>query len=356
MLGISRTRASRRPLAAKVREAAIVARAALNEDRPLLVHIIPMRRCNLACAYCNEYDDHSDPVPLATMRQRIDRLADLGTAIVTISGGEPLLHPDIDRILAHIHDRGMVSTLITNGYLLGPDRIRALNDARLDRLQISIDNVKPDAISKKSLKVLDRKLQHLAEHAAFDININSVVGAGTAHPEDALEIARRARALGFTATMGIIHDGSGHLRPLSDTESRVYESFRQLNRLSITRFNSSFQDNLAAGRANAWRCRAGSRYLYICEDGLVHYCSQRRGEPAIPLASYTRAHIRRFHVEEKPCAPYCTIACVHQASSLDRLRSPQVPAPAAAPAPGRPAADPGLVQLRVEHRDEPPRA
>jgi len=33
-------------------------------DHPVLAHIIPMRRCNLACAYCNEYDDVSTPVPL----------------------------------------------------------------------------------------------------------------------------------------------------------------------------------------------------------------------------------------------------------------------------------------------------
>ena len=59
-----------------------------------------------------------------------------------------------------------------------PERIERLNKAGLDHLQISIDNVQPDEISKKSLKVLDKKLQFLAEHADFHVNINSVVGGG----------------------------------------------------------------------------------------------------------------------------------------------------------------------------------
>ena len=67
---------------------------------PILAQIIPIRRCNLDCSYCNEYDKTSDPVPLDEMLRRIDRLADLGTGIVTLSGGEPLLHPDLDAIVA----------------------------------------------------------------------------------------------------------------------------------------------------------------------------------------------------------------------------------------------------------------
>ena len=154
--------------------------------------LIVVRRCNLACAYCNEFDDHSKPVPLDAMRRRLDRLADLGTSIVTVSGGEPLLHPDLDAILTHIRRRHMIAGLITNGYLLTAGRVKQLNRAGLDHLQISIDNVMPDGVSKKSLKVLDRKLQVLAEHAEFHVNINSVVGGGIRHPDDALVIGRRA--------------------------------------------------------------------------------------------------------------------------------------------------------------------
>ncbi len=332
----------RRGLVRSALELKKLAETVVDPDRPLLVHIVPIRRCNLACAYCNEYDDHSPPVPTEEMFRRVDKLAELGTAVITISGGEPLLHPDLCKIIERIKQHGMVCTLITNGYLLVPEQIRALNAAKLDRLQISIDNVNPDDVSKKSLKVLDRKLRYLAELAEFEININSVLGAGVPNPEDALTIAKRARELGFTATMGVIHDGDGGLSPFGPRESAVLREFQALDGFSITRFNQSFQTNLATQKANDWRCRAGGRYLYICEDGLVHYCSQQRGFPGVPLAQYDRARIHQENRTEKACAPFCTIACVHQASAPDHFRHNQT----AGQYSGNPH-DKGLVQLRT---------
>ena len=57
-----------------------------------------------------------------------------------------------------------------------------------------------------------------------------------------------------------------------------------------------------------------------CEEGKVHYCSQQRGAPAIPLADYTVEDIAREFDSVKSCAPFCTIGCVHRASSLDGWR------------------------------------
>src|SRR3954468_1915947 len=276
-------------------------------DHPVLAHVIPMRRCNLSCTYCNEYDDVSKPVAIETMYARLDSLARLGTTCITISGGEPLLHPDLDTIIAQIRKHGMLAGMITNGYLLTAERIKRLNRAGLDHLQISIDNVIPDAVSKKSLKVLDKKLQLLAEHADFHVNINSVVGGGVSNPQDALQIGKRALALGFSSTVGIIHDGQGQLQPLKDDERAVYHEMQGLERRSFTRIHG-FQDNIADGKPNEWRCRAGARYLYICEDGLVHYCSQQRGYPGVPLENYTKADLRREFLTEKPCAPHCTVS------------------------------------------------
>jgi MoaA/NifB/PqqE/SkfB family radical SAM enzyme len=305
------------------RFAAKAAWAILDRNHPLLVHVIPMRRCNLSCAYCNEYDAVSKPVPTASMLARIDKLAELGTAMITISGGEPMMHPDLDALVSHGRKRGMVISLISNGYYLSPERIDGLNRAGLDHLQISIDNVEPDDSSMKSLRLLEPKLHWLAEGADFTVSINSVIGGGVRNPEDALVVARRARALGFMTSVGIVHDGHGQLKPLGGAEMRVYEELRRLGRRGVLRVNPLFQDNLAHGRPNNWSCRAGSRYLYVDEMGIVSYCSQQRGMPGIPLESYTREDIRQEYRSKKACAPYCTVNCVQQVAILDNWRSPQ---------------------------------
>jgi MoaA/NifB/PqqE/SkfB family radical SAM enzyme len=325
----------------RLREIRMIARGLLSTDHPILAHLIPIRRCNLSCAYCNEYDDHSKPVPIDTLYERVDRLARLGTTIITVSGGEPLLHPDLDLLITRIRRHRIIAGMITNGYLLTADRIRRLNRAGLEHLQISIDNVLPDDVSKKSLKVLDKKLQLLAENADFHVNINSVVGGGIRDPRDALDVGRRAVELGFTSTVGIIHDGEGQLQPLRPAEREVYLAMRAMEKRSYAQINY-FQDNIAHGRENRWRCRAGARYLYVCENGLVHYCSQQRGYPAKPLAEYTLDDIRREFLTAKSCAPRCTVACVHQISYMDFWRAPQTIQSPEVPQPDRDS----LVQIQ----------
>ena len=308
-----------------LREAQFIARGLLSTKHPVLAQIIPMRRCNLSCGYCNEYDKTSDPVPIEVVKRRVDRLAALGTSIVTLSGGEPMLHPQVYQIFEHIRSHGMIAGLISNGYYMTRDRIEKLNEAGLEYLQISIDNVTPDEISQKSLKVLDRYLRYLSEYAEFHVSINSVIGGGIKNPGDALVVARRAVELGFSSSLGIIHDHSGQLKPLSPEEAKIYEELKTFGKQSWTRFNK-FQDDLAYARPHNWRCRAGSRYLYICEDGLVHYCSQQRGYPGVPLEGYTREDLVREFYTEKSCAEYCTIACVQQVAMIDNWRAPQQPA------------------------------
>ena len=131
----TRTKIRKKLLAAhrKLREFRMLVKGLVSTRHPVLVHIIPIRRCNLACTYCNEFDDFSKPVPLQEMFRRIDRLGAMGTSVITISGGEPLLHPELDQLISHVRRRGVIAGMITNGYLLVADRIKRLNSAGLDR-------------------------------------------------------------------------------------------------------------------------------------------------------------------------------------------------------------------------------
>ncbi len=305
----------------------MIGKALASTKHPILVHIIPNRRCNLACTYCNEFDDFSKPVPLEEMKSRLDILAGMGTSIITISGGEPLMHPEIDEVIRHIRRRGMIAGMITNGFLLDKKTIEKLNAAGLEHLQISIDNAVPDEVSLKSLKTLDTRLEWLAQYAVFQVNINSVLGSGVKNPEDALQIAHRAVDLGFTST---------------PRETEIFEEIMTLGKRSFSRFNE-FQHNVARGREHNWRCRSGSRYLYICEDGLEHWCSQQRGYPGIPLTQYTPEMRHHEYFTDKFCAPRCTVSCVQQVGILDNWRDPQTRKPKPMAPPPVPAAQ--LVQI-----------
>src|SRR5258708_27581314 len=92
----------------QVRSVREFVRGLVDTAHPLLVHIVPMRRCNIDCGYCNEFDKVSKPVPLETMKERVAKLASLGTSVVAFSGGEPMLHPQLDDIIRPIRVHGMI--------------------------------------------------------------------------------------------------------------------------------------------------------------------------------------------------------------------------------------------------------
>ncbi|HEX2690099.1 MAG TPA: radical SAM protein [Kofleriaceae bacterium] len=313
--------------------------AALDTTRPLVTNLIITRRCNLSCGYCFEYDKVSPPIPLATLRERIDHLARLRSVFVTLTGGESLLHPEADAIVAYVRARGMTPFLNTNGYLLTVDWIERLNRAGLEAMQISVDNVTPNAISKKSLKTLLPKLHLLAQHARFRVRINCVLGSSP--PAEAVEVARTALALGFDVSTSLIRHGDGSAKPLDDATRAAYQEIRALGARAPRYLSDDFTMKLVENGTADWKCRAGARTFHVCENGLVHLCAPRVGNPGIPLAEYTTEHIRRAFDTVKPCAATCPIAYAHHASRLDRFRKQSLPALALPPP------EPPLVQLKL---------
>ena len=111
------------------REFMMVVKGVLSTDHPVQVHIIPMRRCNLSCAYCNEYDDVSQPVPLERCSGASTNSPSLAPRSSPSAAARPLLHPELDDIIGRIRQHGMIAGLITNGFR-SPGAIERLNRRR----------------------------------------------------------------------------------------------------------------------------------------------------------------------------------------------------------------------------------
>jgi MoaA/NifB/PqqE/SkfB family radical SAM enzyme len=285
---------------------------------PWLAQVVVTRRCNLTCGYCTEYDRTSDPVPYDELALRLAKLAELRAWAVCVTGGEPTLHPRLPDLVAEMKRLGFKRRmLITNGMRLTAKLIDALNRAGLTDMQISVDGVKPNKVTAKTLQPLRKKLELLAEKATFEVVMSGVVGS--APPQDVLEVVDFAKAHGFTPRVLLVHDEDGQSR-LSHEELLAYD---EAKRRIGDRANEAhgYRGKLIESGEAPFKCRSGSRYLYVDEFGSVHWCYQTRGVFSKDLLAYTYADLREQFDTPKSCSAHCTIGCARTASATDEWRS-----------------------------------
>jgi MoaA/NifB/PqqE/SkfB family radical SAM enzyme len=284
---------------------------------PFLVQMVVTRRCNLSCGYCNEFDEVSPPVPREVLERRIDKVHELGAWELEFTGGEPLVHPDLFDLVAYAAKKRFRRVmLISNSFLMTEEKVKRLNDAGLTDLQVSIDGVKPNDVTVKVLKPLRPKLEVLAKHAKFRIVLNGVVGS--APPAEVREVMEFAKTHGFVPRVGLLHGHDGQMQ-LSDEQLALYKDIKQ----SIgTRYNEAhdYRSKLVAGEPAPFKCRAGSRYFYVDEHGIVRWCSQTFDGFGIPLEKFTYEDMRKQFYTVKTCADHCTVGCVRTCSRLDEWR------------------------------------
>lgn len=286
---------------------------------PLLSQLVVTRKCNLSCGYCSEYDQVSNPVPTEILKKRIDQLKKLGTLCLEFTGGEPMLHPDMAELIRYAKKDLKIFKvmLISNAYVFTEENVEALNLAGLDDLQVSIDGVLPNDITVKVLKPLRRKLEMLAKTAKFRVVMNSVMGS--APVSEVLEVVDFAKAQGFVSRVQLVHDENGQLS-LKDEERA---SLNEIRSKVGSRFleGGDYRLKLIQTGEAPFKCRAGSRYLYIDEDGIVRWCSQTRTDWGKPLENYTYADLKEQFFLKKSCNVKCTVGCVRNNSRFDEWRS-----------------------------------
>jgi len=298
---------------------------------PFLAQLVVIRRCNLACKYCNEFDDHSPPVPRETLERRIDRIHELGSFAIEFTGGEPLEHPDlVDLVRYASAKRFRKVMLISNGYLWNEEMVHRLNDAGLDELQVSVDGVQPNDVTIKVLKPLRKKLETITKHARFEVVISGVVGSAPAG--EVSEVIAFAREHGCRPRVLLIHGHDGQLS-LTPEQRAEYEHVRGLLGRKF-RESGDYRTRLIETGAAPFKCRSGSRYIYVDEFGVVRWCSQTRDVFGIPLEDYTAKDLRtQFHTR-KSCNEGCTVGCARTCSAPDEWRSQKLePAPGDKPEP-----------------------
>lgn len=111
------------------------------DKRPVVVWT-STHRCNLHCVHCytdSRDREYSGELTTAEAISMVDDLADFGSPVLLISGGEPLRRPDIEDVARHAISRGMRVVLSTNGTLLTPERAARFAELGVSYVGISID-------------------------------------------------------------------------------------------------------------------------------------------------------------------------------------------------------------------------
>lgn len=113
------------------------------EEAPLrLVAWETTRNCNLACRHCRASADNgpfAGELDTPAAFRLLDQIAELGQPIVILTGGEPLLRPDIFDIARYGTDKGLRMVMAPNGTLITPEHARRMVEAGIQRISVSLD-------------------------------------------------------------------------------------------------------------------------------------------------------------------------------------------------------------------------
>src|SRR5579871_3549370 len=289
------------------------------DRRPIWAQLNITWRCNLDCAYCTEYDNSKGDVPFDDVVARIEKCRALGVLHTDLIGGEPLLHPDLERLFVEITERGMTSGMTTNGFLLTANKLERLLAAGLGRLQISVDGVRPTAEAPKSLKTLQRKIELCAKRGIW-FRVNTVLCDETLDQVE--EVATFCFERGVGVNFSVVHD-LGRLRRRLNND-RYLEKLRWLRAekqagrpVATPYFLLDYYEQTLRGAPPHWTCRAGQKCFYVAPDGGFHYCAHVAA--TADFASVTAADLRGAG-GRKGCEENCGVDCVvHTSLPFSRL-------------------------------------
>ncbi len=205
------------------------------EHFPLVLMLEPLHKCNLTCQGCGrirEYGDSMDKV-LST-EECLASARDCGAPVVSVSGGEPLLHPSIDEIVAGLLDMGRHVYLCTNGLKLAEFVDRNKPHPHL-YLNVHLDGMaeRHDALAnRQGVFRTATDAIWMAKRRGFSVTTNTTVFKSTQIDElrSLFAFLASLKVDGFLVSPGYQYNG------LSDEDflnrEEVFEKFEQVNGLT----------------------------------------------------------------------------------------------------------------------------
>jgi cyclic pyranopterin phosphate synthase len=164
-------------------------------------------RCNMRCMYCMprgnvRWFNEQDMLDFSEISRLVSILADLGIERIRLTGGEPLLRPNLKNLIISLAKlEGIKSiSMTTNGLLFG-EKARELKDAGLESVNISLDTFRPDRFKAiTGINGLNKVIDAInaAESVGLDVKINTVVIRGW-NEDEVLDFAKFSRDTGHIA-------------------------------------------------------------------------------------------------------------------------------------------------------------
>ena len=265
--------------------------AILDEVKNDRVHLPPQymmmkitNYCNSDCVYCNHaksryQNEVKQEIPLCRLLQIIDEAAALGVKAISISGGEPLVRPDIDRIVKRISEHHVVPVLLTNGYLL-KQRARSLYENGLRYFIISLDSNDPDQYQAQRGLDLDPVLEGMEavreimlQDDSVKLHITPVITAKnlTQMPDMVEYYSERGISLQFSPYHRFVYHMKDELAEFNRDEvdtviDRLIRMKKEGYRIAnSTAFLEHFRSFMKEGKVvpDKYECLAGFSTIYV---------------------------------------------------------------------------------------------
>ncbi len=271
------------------------------DQYPWFVNVIVTTRCNLRCQMCRSYESNKDLKDKGKVLNFFDGLGKwLPTPrMVILTGGEPLLHPDIFDYIRKLSDIGFIPALNSNGILLNVETVDKLVDAGLGIINISLDGDQTMHDSQRNGPGLYRgvmdSIHYLSNHTNLIIGIVAVISAKSAKglPKLVRKLEKNKR-LGGIQFQAIIPTMARPWDPKFFKTSSLWPRTRQeqsrvqkvLNELESMR-KRGYNINNPPSQIDHWRkyfnnpeninseepCQVAENNLLVTADGAVQFCN-----------------------------------------------------------------------------------